>query len=114
MTEKPDVQLIWEGQPTLRALFELVQARVNFELQLPADFHFALFRHLFPNAASGEPEQVDVSGAAELFDTVAEIQGLQELAALVAPVAAAQARVRIQSPGPGILVCFQSCPGSDQ
>jgi hypothetical protein len=113
MSEKPEVRLIWEGPTTLHALQALVQARVNFELQLPPDYHFALFRHLFPHAAPGETETIDVSGTADLLDKVAEIQGLQELAELKAPVAASQAQLRILSPGPGILVYFQpqTAPG---
>ena len=106
MTDKSEACLAWEGQTTLGALRKLTQARVNFELQLPPDYHFALFRHLFPDAPEGEPESIDVSGTAELLDKVAEIQGLQELAELADLAGAARARVRIQSPGPGILVCF--------
>lgn len=106
MSEKPEVRLIWEGLTTLHALQRLVQARMNFELQLPPDYHFALFRHLFPHAAPGETETIDVSGTADLLDKVAEIQGLHELAELTAPVAASRARVRILSPGPGVLVSF--------
>lgn len=107
MSEKTEVRLLWEGRTTLHALRGLMQARVNFELQLPPDYHFALFRHLFPHAAPGETETIDVSGAADLLDKVAEIQGLHELAELRAALAASQAQVRILSPGPGILVYFQ-------
>ena len=106
MTEKAVTRLIWEGQSTLGKLCELVQARMNFELQLAQDYHFALFRHLYPDAPSGEPDLVDVSGTAELIGKVAEIRGLEQLADLVEPVTAAQAKVHIQSPAPGILVCF--------
>ncbi len=106
MNDKPEEHLIWEGRTTLTALCNLVQARISVELQLPADYHFALFRHLYPNASAGEPEQIDVSGGAELLEKVAEIRGLNELAELAAPIAAAGGQVHIQSPGPGILVCF--------
>ena len=106
MTEKPEVRLIWEGPSSLANVLELVAARVNFELQLPPDYHFTLFRHLYPQAAPDAPEQIDLNGTAELFNRVAAIPGLQELAVLAAPITARQARVRIQSPGPGILVCF--------
>ena len=106
MTDKPEVRLLWEGKTTLKAAYELVQARTNFELQLPPDYHFTLFRHLYPDAAGGGPERIDISGTADLLNRVAEIQGLQELAKLAAPIAAANAHVHILSPGPGILVCF--------
>ncbi|MBI5040004.1 MAG: hypothetical protein HZB57_01975 [Gammaproteobacteria bacterium] len=106
MNDKPEERLIWEGQTTLTALYGLVQGRVSFELQLAPDYHFALFRHLYPDANAAEPELIDVSGGADLLDKVAEIQGLNELAELAAPIAAAGGRVHIQSPGPGILVCF--------
>lgn len=106
MNDKPEERLIWEGQTTLMALLSLVQARISLELQLAPDYHFALFRHLYPQAATAEAKQIDVSGGAELLAKVAEIQGLNELAELVAPIAAAGGRVHIQSPGPGILVYF--------
>jgi len=106
MTEKAATRLIWEGRSTLGKLRELVQARMNFELQLPQDYHFTLFRHLYPDAPPGEPDFVDVRGTAELLKKVAEIRGLEQLADLVELVTAAQAKLHIQSPAPGILVCF--------
>lgn len=106
MSEKPQTCLMWEGQSTLAALRKLVAARESFELQLPPDFHFALFRHLYPHAAAGDPEQIDVRGGTELLDRVVDIQGLRELAELITPVAAGHAQVHILSPGPAILVCF--------
>lgn len=112
MSDKPEVRLMWEGRSTLTALRALVQAQTDFELELPPDYHFALFRHIYPHAAAGEPEQIDVSGGAELLDKVVEIQGLNELAELAATVAAAGGRVHIRSPGPGILVRFPQTSGA--
>jgi hypothetical protein len=106
MSEKPKLRLLWEGKATLRTLHELVRAHVNFELQLPPDYHFSLSRHLCPHAAPAESEQIDLSGAAELLNKVAEIRGLHDLGELAAPLAAAKAQVHIQSPAPGILVTF--------
>lgn len=106
MMEKRNVRLSWEGKTTLPKLHELVRTRMNFELQLPPDYHFALSRHLLPHAAPDESEQIDMTGTAELLTKVAEIRGLQELAELAVPVAAAEGHVQIQSPAPGILVSF--------
>ena len=107
MPAKTGVRLMWEGRTTLDALLGLAEARVDFEVQLPPDYHFTLYRHLFPHAAPSEAETIDLSGAADLLDKIAEIPGLQELAELTTPLAANQARVRILSPGPGILVHFR-------
>jgi hypothetical protein len=106
MVEKRNIRLGWEGKTTLPKLHELVRTRVDFELQLPPDYHFALSRHLLPQAPLDESEQIDLTGTAELLNKVAEIRGLQELAELAGPVAAAEGRVQIQSPAPGILVSF--------
>lgn len=106
MSERLETRLMWEGLGTLAELHTLVRRGEGFELQLPPDFHFALFRHLYPHAAAADPEQIDVSGGAELVDKVAEIQGLRELAELSAPLAARRARIHILSPGPCLLVRF--------
>lgn len=97
---------MWEGDSTLAALRKLVAARESFELQLPPDFHFALFRNLYPHAAAGDPEQIDVNGNAELLERIVEIQGLRELAELIPAIASGRAQIHIQSPGPAILVYF--------
>lgn len=105
MSHKPRRRLLWKGQSTLRELRELVWTQVDFELELPPDYHFALFRHLYPHAANG-PEPIDVSGGAELIDKVAEIGGLNELAELAVLVDRSHAQVQILSPGPAILIGF--------
>jgi hypothetical protein len=110
MVEKPKVHLTWQGKTTLLKLHELVQARENFELQLPPDYHFALSQHLLPHAAPAESEQIDMTGTAELLNKVAEIRGLHDLAELARPAMAAKARVYIRSPAPGILVTFPTTP----
>lgn len=106
MFEKPETRLLWDGKSTLLALRELVQARLNFELQLPPDYHFALFRHLYPHAATDAPGRIDISGGAELIGRIADIRGLNELAELASLVAASHAQVRVLSPGPGIQIHF--------
>lgn len=106
MSGSPQTSLLWEGESTLAELRELIRRRERFELQLPADFHFAVVRHLYPHAAAADPSLVDESGGAELLQRIAEIQGLNELAALVAPIAGAGAQVRVLSPGPAITVQF--------
>lgn len=112
MNDKPEERLIWEGQTTLTALRGLVEARINFELQLAPDYHYALFRHLYPDATAGEPEWIDMHGGAELLERIAEIHGLNELAELAAPIAAAGGSIHIQSPSPGISVSFTTEPAS--
>jgi hypothetical protein len=110
MADNPSVRLMWEGKATLRTLHELVRKRLSFDLQLAPDYHFTLFRHLYPDAAAGEPEEIDLTGTAELLNKVAEIRGLQDLAQLAAPVADADGKVNIRSPAPGILVTFPASP----
>lgn len=106
MSESPQTPLLWEGESTLAELHELIRRRGRFELQLPADFHFAIVRHLYPHAAAADPSLVDESGGPELLQRIAEIRGLNELAILVAPLAAAGAQLRVLSPAPAIAVQF--------
>lgn len=104
--EKPDVRLIWQGHATLETLRELIGARVDFELQLPPEYHFSLCRHLHPDAAPGAPDRIDDHGDSDLWQKAASTTGLQPLTDLAPALAAVHAAVHIQSPSPGIVVSF--------
>ena len=96
------VTVQWEGAKTVRTLSSALQERGAVLLGLAPDLHHSLFVHLYPGAAPGDPEQVDVRGDAELLTRVAEVPGLEGLADLVSALKAAQAQVQVESPAPAI------------
>lgn len=67
-------------------------------LNLAANYHHAIFRHLHPAAPAGQFEVLDEQGGAELLAKLAEIEGLQALAELRDAVAESKGSVRITGP----------------
>jgi hypothetical protein len=92
----------WEGPKTVRVLASVLQGQGAVALVLAADLHHSLFVHLYPGAAPGDPELVDVTGDAGLVARIAEVSGLESLAELVPALEAARAEVQVESPAPVI------------
>ena len=102
MTETATVRLNWRGAKTVRSVASFLERQGSVALSLAPDLHHSLFVHLHPQAAPGQPEEVDTQGGAELLSRIAEIAGLEELARLVPALQAANARVQVESPAPTI------------
>jgi len=96
--------VIWPSQGASDALRAALASRRPLIVALPADLHHALFAHLYPEAAPGDPEDIDLSGGAELLDRIAEVASLEPLADLLQPAARNRYRVRVQSPSPRLLL----------
>ena len=96
--------LIWKGNETIRAARAAIAARTEVEVHLPANLHHSLYVQLYPTAHPSRDEKVDVRGGAELLARVGRIRGLGELTELEQMVAETQARVRVVSPGPKVLI----------
>lgn len=103
--------LLWRGTETIGAACDTLARHGRVEVQLPTDFHHAVFARLHPHAPPGQVEEVDVSGGAELIARISSIPGLDALARLEQPVAAAHARVRVVSPSPKLLITAPSAAG---
>jgi len=87
--------LLWRGQETAERIRSLIAPATAIDIQLPGDYHHALFQTLYPAAPPGEPQIVDASGDPVLLGTIATINGLEDLRGLMAPLTEAGATVRI-------------------
>lgn len=100
MTEIEVIRLMWGGRETAAHVLDALQRDANVEIALPGSMHHALFSHLFPDATTAIPEQLDIAGGAELIATLATLAGLEALAELTDPLARAGYRMQLRSPGP--------------
>ena len=96
--------LLWRGAETVRAACATLARHGKVEVQLPADYHHAVFTRLHPQASPGQAEEVDITGGAELIARISRIPGLDALARLEEVAAEAHARVRVVSPSPKVLI----------
>lgn len=103
MTGRPATRIHWSSPEAPQQAARAVREGDAVELDLPADFHHALFRHLHPDQEPGT-ELVDRTGGAELLEEIATIRLLQELQDLAAAAAETGAAVVVQSPAPRIVV----------
>lgn len=101
------VHLRWAGSETMETASTLVAQGQDFEIELPANLHHALFAHLHPGARAGEPEQVDAVGGPHLLTRVAEIAGFSPLAELIDQLDRQGATVHVVSPLPKVIVEFK-------
>lgn len=94
----------WNDVQAVEQAAGILRERGCVQFDLPADFHHAIYRHIYPRAEAGQTEIIDAHGGAELLSTVAEIRLLNELASLTELVTEAGGTVHIQSPAPRIII----------
>ena len=94
------VILRWPGTGTLQAARRAIRDGSSVEIELPLEMHYALYRHLHPEAAAASAEVLDARGDAALLDPIAAVAGLEDLRALRTAVQRARYRVRLKSPEP--------------
>lgn len=111
MTTNTIVRLGWAKPETIRIAKDLIQLHDSVELELPSNYHHAIYMHLNPNADPGKPEEVDILGGADLLSQVAEMQGLSDLSELIVPVMTERATVHLISPTPCIRIEFPDKSG---
>lgn len=95
MSEQPAIPILWRGPETVEEVLSRLRPGTDIELQLAGEYHHALFRVLYPDAAPGQPEELDCAGGAELLQPMAGISGLEGIAGLIAPLRQARARVHV-------------------
>lgn len=98
------IHLTWRGRETVDAAQAAIADAHDVEVQLPADFHHAMFVRFYPDAAPGTVEALDVQGGAEILAQAADIRGLDVLAQLQEPVRRRHASVRLVSPSPKLVI----------
>jgi hypothetical protein len=96
--------LRWPGTGTLQAARDAIRAGERVEIELPLEVHYALHRHLHPDAAPGPVERLEADGGAELLGSVATVAGLEEMRKLGAAVRRARYTVRVTSPEPRLML----------
>ncbi|MBI3897076.1 MAG: hypothetical protein HY308_02135 [Gammaproteobacteria bacterium] len=97
-------QFPWRGAETIALLRDALARHDDVQLQLPADYHNAVFMHFGSDLG---PECVNVSGGAELLRELARIHGLDTLAQLESSIAASSAVVQVMSPSPTVAITFK-------
>lgn len=98
---KPAVNLSLSGQETIdKATEAILQERTEVHISLPADYHHALFKQLYPDAIPTQPELIDVSGGSDILDQISTVPGLQLFQSLSVPVSRTGYRVSLHSPSP--------------
>ena len=96
--------LRWPGTGTLQAARGMIREGKRVEIELPLEVHYALHRHLHPDAAPGPVERVEADGGAELLGSVATVAGLEEMKKLGTAVRRAHYTVRVTSPDPRLML----------
>ncbi len=98
MGEEQRTRLLWHGHETIETILGLVQTPVCIEVDLPIDYHHALFSKLNPDAEQGSPEIIDVRGGPELLERIATIKGLEYLKLLITPLSNTRTTVQLSDP----------------
>jgi hypothetical protein len=93
------IALRWDGPHAVKAAREAIAAGSQVEIELPLEDHYALYRHLHPEAKRAA-ESLDESGGAELLASIAAVAGMEEIRHLQAAVRRARYGVRLTSPEP--------------
>jgi hypothetical protein len=88
----------WEGRQSVAEIIELTATARLIEVQLAPSYNHALFRHFNPDAQPGAVEELDEQGDTGLLRSIADINGLEDFAALAEPLAEAGASVQVASP----------------
>jgi hypothetical protein len=98
MDEEKKTRLLWRGNETIETILGLIQSPVCIEIDLPMDYHHALFSKLNPDAEQGSPEVIDISGGPELLERIAVIKGLEYLKILVTRLSKTHTTIQLSDP----------------
>ena len=93
----------WSGTVSAREIKSMLGQADQFEIQLAPEYNHVLYSRLHSAKAQAGSENIDKTGGVELLEKIADIQGLEALAELVAPLSRAGASVHIESP-PWIII----------
>ena len=104
MLENPVNRVRWSGTVSVAEVEATLERCGHVEIQLPPDFHHALYVRINPDAGVARVEQIDVSDGLDLLHKVASIRGLDDINALEATVRDHHARVHLLSPVPLIII----------
>lgn len=100
MSEYHNNHLLWNDSYSPEQVGALLDEFGRVEIELPPDFHHALFRRFHPEDGNAGPERVDEEGDPSLLERVTAIRGLAELEVFRELLEQRHARVKVLSPGP--------------
>ena len=98
MDEESRIKLSWSGRASADRIQNLLGKPGCIEIRLAPEYNHALYSRLHSAAAQAGAEDIDMTGGAELLETVAGIRGLEDFSQLVEPLAQTGASVHIESP----------------
>ncbi len=106
MAESRETEFTWRGKETVDAVLDNLVPSGRVEIVLPVNYNHALFASLDPEADSAQTEELDIEGDVMLLRKIAELRGLEDLAALIEPLSGMSARVTVLSP-PRIVIVLE-------
>lgn len=104
MWENPVNRVRWSGAGSLAQVEATLEQFGHVEIQLPPDFHHALYSRIHPDDNTARIEHIDVTDGADLIRKVASVRGLHEIGSLEMTVTQTHATVHLLSPVPLIIL----------
>jgi len=99
MRESPLYRVRWSGGASFDEVRDKLMRYGRAEIQLPPDYHHALYRR-FRRGAPVEAPLLQVSDGADLMHRIKEVKGLEDLASVEDLVRETGAHVELVSPVP--------------
>lgn len=112
MRQNPINRVRWAGDSSIPEVQEILERTGYVEIQLPPDFHHALFRRLHPGDTPAGMEMIDVADGVDILAKVATVRGLAEIQSLESLVLRLHARVHLISPVPLIILSVDNPAGA--
>lgn len=109
MRENPLYRIRWSGGASFDEVREKLMRYGRAEIQLPSDYHHALYRR-FHARGGAAAELLQVSDGADLVHRIIKVRGLEELAEVEDLVRETGAHVELVSPVPLITLHIDSQP----
>lgn len=104
MNEESGITMTWKGQESIRPILETLRQNGSVMFHFPESYHHTLFVHMYPEAAPGQVETVDMESGVDLLARIAKIKSLEHIAGLIEPVQAMGCTVKLTSPTPTVLI----------
>lgn len=103
-----EIRVRWTGTGPIDAVEDTLRHCGRVDVELPAEFHHAIYTHFRPGTYEAHAEQLDEEGGAELLWRVAEVGQLHAIADLIPLVTERHGHVHVYSPAPHILIRLEN------
>ncbi|MCK9532448.1 MAG: hypothetical protein M0R77_18200 [Gammaproteobacteria bacterium] len=109
MRENPLYRVRWSGVNCIGEVRDKLARYGRAEIQLPPDYHHALYRR-FHDGGTATAQLLQVSDGADLMHRILGVKGLEDLARVEDLVRETGAHVELVSPVPLITLHVESAP----